>query len=270
MAAAGDDTGSSTPIRREPPRFRRVTVQRVHDLTPRLRRIVVGGPELDGFDEPDPASSVRLLLPPPGQDAIVMPTWNGNEFVLPDGGRAPVRTFTPRHLERAEPDPAAPELTVDIVVHEGGAASDWAASVVPGAETAVSGPGRGYDVATDVSGYLLAGDETAIPAIGQLLEVIPDHIEVAAHVEIADPEARLELPEHPRAEVSWHVLTAGAEPGDAFVAAIERLEQIPDAVWVAGEAAAVQRVRTHLADERGRPRSTVTVRGYWKKGRSAT
>ena len=266
-AWAWESGGMATSMRarREPPPFRRVTVQRVEDLTPRMRRIVLGGPELDGFDEPGPASSVRLLLPPTGEDAIVMPTWNGNEFVLPTGERAPIRTFTPRHL-----DGDARELTVDIVVHAGGAASDWAAAVVPGAETAVSGPGRGYDVETDVADYLLAGDETALPAIGQLLEVIPREIDVQAHVEIAEEAARLDLPAHPRAEITWHVLPDGDEPGAAIFAAVEGLDEIPEAVWVAGEAAAVQRVRTHLADVRGRPRSTVTVRGYWKHGRSAT
>lgn len=267
---AGDDARDQTAAtparsRREPPPFRRLAVRRVEDLTPRLRRIVVGGPELAGFDEPDPASSIRLLLPPRGGTAVVMPTWNGNEFVLPGGERAPIRTFTPRHL-----DPDALELTVDVVVHEGGAASDWATAATPGAETAVSGPGRGYDVEAGAADYLLAGDETAVPAISQLLEVIPSATRVLVHVEIADESARLELPHHPNAEISWHLLPDGAEPGAAFVGAVEALAEIPEAVWVAGEAAAVQRVRTHLADVRGRPRSTVTVRGYWKRGRSAT
>jgi NADPH-dependent ferric siderophore reductase len=39
-------------------------------------------------------------------------------------------------------------------------------------------------------------------------------------------------------------------------------------VWVAGEAAAVQRVRRHLFEERGIPRALTWVRGYWKHGRA--
>jgi len=188
--------------------------------------------------------------------------------VLPDGRRAPSRTFTPRRY-----DPGAaegPELTIDVVIHAGGAASDWAAAAEPGVETAVSGPGRGYDVATEASSYLLAGDETAIPAISQLLEVIPHGIRIVVFVEIADPAARHQLPGHSDAEVTWYELPEGGDPGDGFVPAVEALDVIPEAVWVAGEAAAVQRVRTHLAQVRDRPRSTVTVRGYWKTGRAAT
>lgn len=261
-----DDAPTSTfRSRREPPRFRTLEVLRVTEVTPRMRRIVLGGPELDGFDDPGPASSIRLLLPPPGHDEIVMPTWAGNEFVLPDGSRAPIRTFTPRRF-----DPEAGELTIEVVLHEGGAASDWARRAVPGIVTAVSGPGRGYEVEHDADSYLLAGDETALPAIAQLLEVIRPETTVQVHVEIADPAARQELPAHPRSDITWHLAEPGAAPGSAVVAAIEGLAEIPEAVWVAGEAAAVQRVRVHLAEVRGRSRTTVTVRGYWKTGSSGT
>lgn len=263
--ADDDNPATVARTRRQPPPFRRVAVKTIEDLTPRMRRFVLGGPELSGFELPEPAASVRVLLPPPGHDTIVMPTWTGNEFELPGGDRAPIRTFTPR---RFEPDP--PELTIDVVLHEGGAASDWAHEALPGTETAVSGPGRGYDIETDAATYLLAGDETAIPAISQLLEVIPHTIEVDVHVEIAHASAQLDLPPHPMAEVHWHVAASGARPGDGFVTAIEGLGEIPEAVWVAGEAAAVQRIRTHLSEVRDRPRSSNTVRGYWKHGRSAT
>jgi NADPH-dependent ferric siderophore reductase len=264
---ADDDLDEATPtrVRREPPPFRRLEVQRVVELSARMRRIVLGGPELAGFEDPGPASSVRLLLPPAGQDQIVMPTWTGNEFTLPSGERALIRTFTPRHVDLDQL-----ELTIDIVIHDTGAASGWATAAAPGIQTAVSGPGRGYDLEHQAASYLLAGDESAIPAICQLLEVIPATTRVQVHLEISDPSARLELPDHPAAEVSWHLTPAGSSPGGAFAEAIEALDQVPDAVWVAGEAAAVQRVRTHLADVRGRPRSTVTARGYWKRGRATS
>ena len=39
---------------------------------------------------------------------------------------------------------------------------------------------------------------------------------------------------------------------------------------MAGEAAAVQRIRRHLFEDRGLTRAQATVRGYWKRGRAAT
>lgn len=253
------------PTRKEPPPFRRVTVQRIEDLTPRMRRFVLGGAELDGLVIDEPAASVRLLLPPEVGADLEMPTWTGIQFELSNGERAPIRTFTPRHM-----DEEANELTIDVVRHDGGAASDWAKAAQPGDEVAVSGPGRGYEIDTGASSYLLAGDETAIPAIAQLLEEMPASMPTRVLIEIADPSARLSLPDHTTADVEWVDNPADAAPGAALVEAVRGLADVPPAVWVAGEAAAVQKIRKHLFDERGMSRSEATVRGYWKYGRSAT
>ena len=69
----------------------------------------------------------------------------------------------------------------------------------------------------------------------------------------------------------WHVRAADATPGDALVAAVQDAEISPEArVWAAGEAASMQRIRKHLAEDRDHPRAQCTVRGYWKHGRAAT
>ena len=195
-----------------------------------------------------------------------MPTWNGNEFLLPDGSRAAIRTFTPRRV-----DPVALELDLEVVVHGRGAASEWAVAAAPGDAAAISGPGRGYAIAADAPAFVLAGDETAIPAMSQLLEVLPPMTPVTVYVEIADSDARFPLPQHPRATVAWLELAAGAAPGAALLAALRDAEIDPAArVWVAGEAAGVQRIRRHLFEDRGFTRAQATVRGYWKHGRAGT
>ena len=66
-----------------------------------------------------PAASVRLLLPPPGSTDLVMPAWNGNEFLFPDGTRPAIRTLTPLRL-----DPETHTLDLEIVVHQGGFQKD--------------------------------------------------------------------------------------------------------------------------------------------------
>ena len=228
-----------------------------------MARLTLGGAELDGLVIEQPAASVRLLLPP-SEGELVMPAWDGNVFLLPDGRRAPIRTFTPRHL-----DVEALELVLDIVLHGPGVASGWAERAAPGDEVAVSGPARGYEVPTDAPAFLLGGDETAIPAISQLLEVLPGRTPVEVRIEVARPDARLDLPEHPRATVEWLDLPSGAPPGDALVDAVRAADLPAGArVWIAGEAAAVQRARRHLFEERGLSRAEATVRGYWKHGRT--
>jgi NADPH-dependent ferric siderophore reductase len=251
-------------IRREPPRFRRVDVRGVEPLSPRMLRLTLAGPELAGFTVDEPAASVRLLIPSAPGESLVMPIWNGNEFLLPDRRRPTIRTFTPRRV-----DTDAFEVVIDVVVHGEGAASQWAQGAAPGMRAAISGPGRGYAIDEHASAYLLAGDETAIPAMSQLVERLPRAATVSMLIEIANPDARLALPDHPRARAEWLDLPEGAPPGDALVAAVHNEEIAPDAkVWAAGEAAAVQRIRRFLFEERTFPRAQTTIRGYWKHGRA--
>jgi NADPH-dependent ferric siderophore reductase len=259
-----DRSPTTVRARREPPRFRRVTVRRVEHLGPRVVRVTLAGPDLEGLTVEDPAASVRLLLPSLRAQPLLIPSWNGNEFLLPDGRRPTIRTFTPRRV-----DPEARELDVEIVIHGDGAASSWAEAAKPGDPAAISGPGRGYALDRDAPAFLLAGDETAIPAISQLLDALPADTPVQVHLEVAHPDARRALPDHPRATVEWCDLPPGASAGDALVAAVRGADLAPGTrVWAAGEAAAVQRIRRHLFEDRKLLRAQASVRGYWKYGRS--
>ena len=263
MSGVPEDATSIKAFRREPPPFRRVTVARITDLTAHLRRFSFAGAELKGLAIDEPAASVRLLLPSEGTDELVIPEWRGNEFLLQHDRRPRIRTFTPRHLRS---DPV--ELDLDIVLHGDVGASGWAMRAAPGDPAAVSGPGRGYTIDPDADPQVLLGDETAIPAISQLLEAIPADTPVVVHVEVAHDDARVALPPHENASVTFHDLPAGAAPGAALLAAVSGTTMGGGVrVWAAGEAAGVQRIRKHLA-EIGVHRSRATVRGYWKVGRA--
>jgi len=68
-------------------------------------------------------------------------------------------------------------------------------------------------------------------------------------------------------QVDWQLLADGARPGDTLVAAVRDAQVTADTrVWAAGEAAAMQRIRRHLFEERGLPRPRAVIRGYWKTG----
>ena len=254
-------------LRREPPALPQPGgAPASRPSAPRLTRVTLGGPELAGFALEAPAASVRLLLPEPGGDRIVRPTWDGNEFLRPDGSRPVIRTLTPRY-HRPETD----ELDVDVVRHGDGPASRWAAEAVAGSPVALSGPGRGAAVDPARRDLVLVGDESAIPAISQLLEVLASvapSCRIRVQLEAEDASAELALPAHPGAQVTWAIRDPAQAFGDTLVAAVAGLELGPDtAVWAAGEAAAMQRLRRLLFDERSMPRSRTTIRGYWKVGR---
>ena len=249
-------TNPTVRARRPPPDFRPTAVLAVVDRTPRLRRITLEGPALAGLPSAGPAASVRLL--PPEGDTLVLPAWNGNEWLFADGSRPPIRTLTPVRIATEDPG-ASPQVDVDVVLHGPGPLSTWAASVEPGTPAALAGTGRGYDLDPATTDLLLAGDESALPAIEQLLGLVPPEVRIQVVVSLAAPEGRLDLPAHPGATVTWC---------DGLAEAVRSLE-LPDDVhvWAAGEASEAQRIRRHLFEERGLPRQRCVIRGYWKHGR---
>jgi NADPH-dependent ferric siderophore reductase len=233
--------------------FRHVDVAHTRAVNARTCRITLAGPALHGFAASQPAASVRLLVPSSGADELVIPQWNGNEFLLPGGARPALRTFTP--LSAGIPN----ALDLEIVLHGAGVVSTWAERVDTGAPAAVSGPGRGYDVDPDATAFLLAGDESAVPALLQVLDAVPAGVPVDARLAVPD-NARRDLEPRAATTVSWH---------QSLIAAVHDAV-IPDGarIWVAGEAAAVQQVRRHLFESCGIPRARTSVRGYWKHGRA--
>ena len=207
------------------------------------------------MEPPGLAASVRLLL------SAETPTWNGNEFLLASGARPVIRTLTPLRFAAS-----GDSLDVEIVLHGGGALSDWVTSASVGDQVALSGPGRGYEIAPSAALYVLAGDETAVPAMGQLADELQRlAVPFTAHVELSPGSGGALGP----VGAQSHSRSDDEPPGEALVRAVVGAE-IPDGarVWAAGEAAAVQRIRRHLFEERGLTRSQATVRGYWKHGRA--
>ena len=88
-------------LRRSPPEFRRAKVTAVEDRGPRLLSIRLEGEGLVGIEVPEPAASIRLLLPRGGPGTpLELPTWNGNEFRYDDGSRPPIRTLTPLRVDQ--------------------------------------------------------------------------------------------------------------------------------------------------------------------------
>lgn len=215
-----------------------------------------------GFDPGLPAASVRILLGP-DPATVDLPIWNRNEFLLADGSHPIIRTLTPLSFEAD-----ALSLVIEVIRHGEGPLSRWVDTMRIGNLVAVSGTGRGYKIDAGAGSFLLAGDESAVPAIQTLLEAIPAEAEIRVLIETRDLDARVELPSHPGATVRWLESENGSRPGDALLATIEEMQLHPDVrVWAAGEAAAMQRIRQHFFDDHQLPRSQAVIRGYWKHGR---
>jgi len=222
--------------------------------------VLVTGDELDGFSDAAPTSHLKVFLPADGQDEPNLP-----EFT-PDGAEAgpppTVRTYTPRRY-----DPVSKTLEIQFLVHGEGPASAWAERAKPGDRLAVAGPGGRFSLEQAAADYWwLAVDESAIPAVGTLLDALPDSVTVDAHIEVAGPADEIEFAGSAKASVTWHHRRDDAFGAELVTAAREAA--IPDGarIWVACEAGAMRDIRRYFARERGIPVGQLITRGYWRTG----
>ncbi|MGP4085940.1 siderophore-interacting protein [Streptomyces sp. KR55] len=237
-------------------------VVRTERLTPHMQRVVLGGTGLAEFTAGTCTDHyVKLLFP---ADGVTYPEPFDMQRIREEFPREqwPVtRTYTVRAW-----DPELRELTLDFVLHgDEGLAGPWAMRVQPGETIHFMGPGGAYAPDAGADWHLLAGDESALPAIGAALESLPDGAEVRAFVEVSGPEERQKFDSD--VEVVW--LYRGDRPvGEALVEAVRALEFPAGRVqaFVHGEAGCVKELRRLLRVEYQIPREDLSISGYWRLG----
>ncbi|WP_244642460.1 siderophore-interacting protein [Phyllobacterium sp. 628] len=244
--------------------MRLLDVQEVKHLTPLMVRITLSGDELEGFVSPGYGDHIKIFFPPAGSGPIV-PVVGPQGAIFPEGQPRPeMRDYTPRSYH-----PATKTLDIDFVLHGDGPASSWAAQAKPGQQIVIGGP-RGSMVIPDAyDWYFLAGDETALPAIGRRLEELPATARVVAVIEVADKSEEQNLATSAKAEIIW-VHRNGAQAGnnDLLLRTVKSLA-LPEGdcyAFVACESSISKSVRNHLVEERGFNGEWVKAAGYWLRG----
>jgi NADPH-dependent ferric siderophore reductase len=233
---------------------RKLEVLRVTDITPRMRRVTLHGPDLTGFISLGTDDHVKLLFAttPEEQAALdtFMPGPNGQ------GPKPAMRDYTPRRY-----DAASGELDIDFVLHGDGPAATWAAQAQPGQFLHIAGP-RGSMIVPDMfDSYLLIGDETALPAIARRLEELAANRRALVVVQIEDNAERQALESKAQVEVIW-VLR-----GEQDLLEATRQLTLPEGdlyAWVATESALSRKVRRILLDEFKLDEAAVKAAGYWR------
>ncbi|OQD54320.1 NADPH-dependent ferric siderophore reductase [Streptomyces phaeoluteigriseus] len=247
---------------RKPRKPHSAQVVRTERLTPHMQRVVLGGEGLAEFTAATCTDHyVKLLFGPEG---VTYPEPFDLERIRADFPREqwPVtRTYTVRHW-----DTEHRELTLDFVLHgDEGIAGPWAARVQPGETVRFMGPGGAYAPDPAADWHLLAGDESALPAIAAALESLPAGAVAHAFIEVSGPEEEQKID----SEVGVVWLHRGGRPvGERLVEAVRALE-FPEGrlhAFVHGEAACVKELRRLLRVELQVPREDLSVSGYWRLG----
>jgi NADPH-dependent ferric siderophore reductase len=183
---------------------------------------------------------------------------------MPGARRPHLRTYTVRAHR-----PELAQIDIDFVVHgDEGIATRWATRTRPGDRVALLDQGRGYGYPDDTESHLLAGDETALPAVAGILRDLPRDARGAAYLELGDADDRQDIDAPDGFDVHWLVREHGARPGSAALAAVQAAA-LPSgrlSAYVAGEQKLATGLRRWLVAQ-GLPKSRIEFSGYWRLGK---
>jgi NADPH-dependent ferric siderophore reductase len=238
-------------------------VHHVETLSPSLLRVHLTGGTLNEFEASgatDAYINARFL---PADSTLTVP------FSSDDIDRAaPEHRPRPRRFTIRRWDAATQTLSIDFVVHgDVGYAGAWAQRAKPGDRLQFSGPGGSYRPSPNVDWHLLAGDESALGAIGASIEALAPGERALAFVVVDNAAGEIELPSAGDVDVRW-LHRAGAEDPEALLAEAVSEASFPAGsfdVFVHGEAAEVRAVRRHLVADRGVDPSTASISPYWRR-----
>ncbi len=239
--------------------MRHARVVRTERLTPNMVRVVLGETELTAGEFTD--HYVKLLFPAPGIEYPEPFDLAGIREEFPREQWPRIRTYTVRRWDGRE-------LTIDVVVHgDEGVAGPWARRVRAGELVRFLGPGGAYAPDPAADWHLLAGDESALPAIAATLERLRPGARAHALIEVSGPEEEQKLETSAEVTVVW-LHRGGGAVGDSLVRAVTDLDFPPGTVqaFVHGEAGLVKELRRLLLKDRGIPRDQVSISGYWRLG----
>ncbi len=232
-----------------------VAVTQVQDLSATFRRITFGGACLSAFGVAGDTLDLRIKITIPGRGrrcpdiAGLMrsgdpASWYQRWLGMEPAERGSMRTYTVRAARCGGP---APEIDVDFVLHldaegRGGPASEWAATAQPGDTVCVIGPNSSAAQCTTAGAYggiewspglaqhvLLAGDETAVPAVSAILEALPADISGRAFLEVPDEQDVQHIDTRSSVSITW--LARGGQPhGELLEGAVRDAVRVPG--WV--------------------------------------
>ncbi|MFD5224245.1 siderophore-interacting protein [Microbacterium sp. NPDC058342] len=291
----------------------RAIVREVERVSPSFARITFGGEQLAEIGETGELfdARIKLVFPPasgrvPDVDSDTG-DWYGSWLAVPEDERGSMRTYSVRELRTDGEN----RIVVDFVLHLepglSGPASRWAAEAAVGDEILLVGPRRGREDRSGIefapgaaSSLLLAGDETAAPAIARILEDSPADARGIAFIEVPDARDQLSIDAPAGVEVHWLPRGGVAHGLRLIPTVLDYLGDRTDIVvtdadteaplwetpvysslgeeigaadaedgryyWIAGESGVVTTLRRHLVKDLGVSRAQVAFMGYWRRG----
>lgn len=238
-------------------RFRRARLAERDWLTPAYVRVRLESEEFADFGSAGSDDHIRVFFP------------DADPATVEQLRAAPNREYTP--LAWGEN-----WLDVEFAIHgdpavgTAGVAAAWAATAPIGAVAGVGGP-RGSKVLDGrPDAWLLAGDETAVPAMRRFAGLMDADAIGRIYVEVTDVAHELPIAA-PAGVVVEQVHRGGTAPGAALASRLQALSAADRPAgdilgFIAAEQSIVKPGRELLLERWGVPAEQMIVKGYWKRG----
>lgn len=291
-----------------------VEVVSVERLSPSFVRVVFGSPTLAhfGIDGPRHDQRIKLVFPHEATGGLTSvvdadESWLTTWLDRPVEERGHMRTYTIRDVRGSGEQTT---LVVDIAVHgagtDSGPGSRWASKAAPGDRVVLLAPRVGHPfggiefVPPTGAELLMVADETAVPAVCAILELLPASARGAVFMEVPEDGDVLDVRGPEGVSITW-LPRNGAPLGEHLHAAVVTHLGLPPVVpevsadevdpdlwetptysssgedlsevgageryaWIAGESKVVTGLRRHLVGQLGWDRSEVAFMGYWRRG----
>ena len=240
-----------------PPNFRKASVVEIRKISPNFLRMTLSADNVADFTAG--GMHFRLAIPPEGRTPVWPQLGAGGRTIWPKGAdilHNPAYTFV-------EVDPETGCFSFDLFVHAGARTTEWALGAAPGEVVGVLGPGGGTPPPGDF--LLIAGDETALPAIRRILELSPADRRGHVFIELGNPDDCCDLTVPAGMSVEW--LTRGVGP-DLW----ERIEGVPFPhagesrfVWISAERELAKMARRHFRDSHNVLLEETYISAYWTR-----
>jgi len=229
-------------------RTRNITVRKIHQLSPNMKRITFASEDFYDFPENENGGYIKFLFKKKNSEK--------DELL--------VRPYTIRNFRKHKL-----ELDVDFSYHSGneGYATKWAYEAKIGDKISIDGPGSKQLISNDYNWFFFVGDMTALPAIGSYLEQLPENSSGCVVIEITSINDKVVLKKPKHINVKW-IVKSNNKNIDNFLNAVKEVkwQNKNPYIWVACEFTKMKFLRNYFQKEKKICKNEMYISSYWKSG----
>ncbi|MHC5201178.1 siderophore-interacting protein [Myroides sp. LJL119] len=243
-------------------------------ITPHYIRLTLTHPQTSDYVNTTVGVNNKIFIAPKGVDQVHFPTIDpkSNQPIEVEKHLTPImRTYTHRGIDLQNN-----LIWIDFVAHgQDSPASDFAINAPIGAELGVAMGVLPKELYPDVDWYLLAGDATAIPVLGAILESLDSSKTAQVIIEVESYQDVQDLTYSCKAQITWLI---NPTPGRNSQLADKVKEIVDQQPWgeqtkfgyLASEMQSIKELRTYLRKQKQWSAQDLYAYSYWKYGNAET